>query len=267
MHLHPEDASITTGNEGEECTVYPAELIRLGECVKKEDFEIHRYSSHYACSCPAWRFQTNNVKQRTCKHLSDVLGDEYERRRVRMAEKVEENKTRQRDESHPPHDPYRSPETTPSKRVKWTCSKASETLHIPISSQEIRISTGNGDQITMGWRDKKLFVLLAQTWPDGDARTSKGSADPSGWWISEKLDGVRAIWDGSQLWSRNGRLWAAPSWFTDCAYPRANVVLPNRLPLDGELWIGRGLFELTSSVCRSKVRDKNSPRLLMNGIK
>src|SRR5215211_5227930 len=34
-------------------------------------------------------------------------------------------------------------------------------------------------------------VLLAETWD--------GVIDPTGWWLSEKLDGVRAYWDGQQL--------------------------------------------------------------------
>ena len=33
-------------------------------------------------------------------------------------------------------------------------------------------------------------LLLAESWD--------GISDPSGWWLSEKLDGVRAGWDGSR---------------------------------------------------------------------
>jgi DNA ligase 1 len=39
-------------------------------------------------------------------------------------------------------------------------------------------------------------LLLAESW---DFIT-----DPIGWWLSEKLDGVRALWDGKQFWSRLG---------------------------------------------------------------
>ncbi|MFM2486278.1 DNA ligase [Celerinatantimonas yamalensis] len=46
--------------------------------------------------------------------------------------------------------------------------------------------------------------------------------------VSEKYDGVRAYWDGQQLWTRHGRLIRAPKAFT------ANF--PSQ-PLDGELWI------------------------------
>ncbi|HMB15930.1 MAG TPA: DNA ligase [Pelovirga sp.] len=61
----------------------------------------------------------------------------------------------------------------------------------------------------------------------------------AGWWMSEKLDGIRGYWDGSQLYSKNGTLLAAPKEFT--------AELPP-FPLEGELWGGRGTFEQTSSI-------------------
>ena len=63
--------------------------------------------------------------------------------------------------------------------------------------------------------------------------------DIRGWWMSEKYDGVRGYWTGSQLVSRAGGAFAAPPWFT------ANF--PNT-PLDGELWLGRGTFAELSSI-------------------
>src|SRR5262245_42829230 len=67
------------------------------------------------------------------------------------------------------------------------------------------------------------------------------SADPTGWWLSEKLDGVRAYWDGKQFFSRLGNLFHAPDWFV--------AGLPD-VPLDGELWIGRKKFQRTVSIAR-----------------
>ncbi|GGC65093.1 DNA ligase [Marinobacter halophilus] len=61
------------------------------------------------------------------------------------------------------------------------------------------------------------------------------------YWVSEKLDGVRAYWDGEQLWSRGGHVYAAPVWFTK-HFPKQ--------PLDGELWSGRGRFAELSGVVR-----------------
>lgn len=45
-------------------------------------------------------------------------------------------------------------------------------------------------------------LLLAKSWDP--------SIDPTGWWISEKYDGVRAHWDGKRLWTRGGNPISAP---------------------------------------------------------
>ena len=37
--------------------------------------------------------------------------------------------------------------------------------------------------------------------------------DPTGWYMSEKFDGVRCIWDGKNLYSRNGNKFYPPSYF------------------------------------------------------
>jgi DNA ligase 1 len=59
--------------------------------------------------------------------------------------------------------------------------------------------------------------------------------DIRSYWKSEKLDGIRAIWNGTQLVTRNGKLIKAPQWFIE--------PLPN-YPLEGELWAGRNNFAL-----------------------
>ncbi len=64
------------------------------------------------------------------------------------------------------------------------------------------------------------------------------------YWVSEKLDGIRARWDGTELRTRNGNKIYAPAWFTT-NWPEATI--------DGELWIARGKFELTASIVLSKL--------------
>ena len=59
--------------------------------------------------------------------------------------------------------------------------------------------------------------------------------DLAGFLATEKLDGVRAYWDGSRLWTRGGAVIAAPE--------RITSALPAGVHLDGELWAGRGRFE------------------------
>ena len=63
------------------------------------------------------------------------------------------------------------------------------------------------------------------------------------YYVSEKLDGVRARWDGKQLSSRNGITFAAPSWFTRG--------FPDHI-MDGELWIARGKYQQVVSIVRRK---------------
>ncbi|MDM5147148.1 DNA ligase [Candidatus Persebacteraceae bacterium Df01] len=63
----------------------------------------------------------------------------------------------------------------------------------------------------------------------------------SDYYVSEKLDGVRAYWDGKKLISRKGNVFTAPTWFVK-NFPDA--------PLDGELWSGRGQFDFISGTVR-----------------
>lgn len=76
-------------------------------------------------------------------------------------------------------------------------------------------------------------LLLAQPW--------ENDVDLAGWWISEKLDGVRAYWDGKQFLSRQGNRFHAPDWFV-ASFPAQ--------PLDGELWLARKAFQRTVSIVR-----------------
>mmetsp|Transcript_21865 Transcript_21865/g.85686 ORF Transcript_21865/g.85686 Transcript_21865/m.85686 type:complete len:758 (-) Transcript_21865:2367-4640(-) len=84
-------------------------------------------------------------------------------------------------------------------------------------------------------------VMLAFKW-------EPASVDPTGWWMSEKLDGVRAYWNGKRLLSRNGNSFPAPEWFTDA--------LPDDMHLDGELWCGRGQFQIAVSIARTEGSDE-----------
>ena len=70
----------------------------------------------------------------------------------------------------------------------------------------------------------------------------------SGWWMSEKLDGWRAYWNGERLISRNGKPLRAPAWWLKA--------LPKGVHLDGELWAGRGtLGKIKAALGRRIPRD------------
>jgi DNA ligase-1 len=105
-----------------------------------------------------------------------------------------------------------------------------------------------------------------------------GKTKLGGMYVSEKLDGSRCFWDGgitrgmetvgvpwaglihpkkltpkdkvkpisTGLWSRYGNPIIAPDWFLDA--------LP-KVPLDGELWCGRGNFQLSRSICSGDTPD------------
>lgn len=80
--------------------------------------------------------------------------------------------------------------------------------------------------------------MLAQIW--------RSELPLQDYWVSEKLDGVRGYWNGQQLISRGGQVIAAPHWFTQ-GWPS--------IPMDGELWAGRGQFSHAQSTTAQTVAD------------
>lgn len=158
-----------------------------------------------SCSCPAWRNQSKPIEARTCKHLKKVRGIAAEEARVGAALAP------------------RTRTVTPQ----------------PVNERAATTKAAQRQQEGTKLRPDekaKLFgppVLLAHKWD--------GKRDVIGWWMSEKLDGVRAYWNGSEFVTRQGNIYRAPSWFTKG--------LPS-LPLDGELWMGRQRFPETISVVK-----------------
>ena len=63
------------------------------------------------------------------------------------------------------------------------------------------------------------------------------------YWVSEKYDGVRGFWDCRTLRTRGGETVQAPAWFT-AGWPE--------VPMDGELWAGRGRFSHAQSTTRQQ---------------
>ena len=74
----------------------------------------------------------------------------------------------------------------------------------------------------------------------------RGGIDVTEYFVSEKLDGVRGRWDGHALWTRGGGRIDVPDWFV-AGWPP--------VPMDGELWIGRGRFEEVSAIVRAQRAD------------
>ena len=96
-------------------------------------------------------------------------------------------------------------------------------------------------------------LLATESIPLLLAETEQGQSDVSLFLVSEKLDGVRAYWDGKALRTRNGNAINAPDWFTEGFPGRA---------LDGELWIGRGKFDALSGAVRRQAPDETEWRTI-----
>ncbi|MCG8563626.1 MAG: DNA ligase [Desulfobacterales bacterium] len=94
-----------------------------------------------------------------------------------------------------------------------------------------------------------LFVLIPtvvlaqmQGTPMGAGQWT-GDTEVTGWWMSEKLDGVRGCWTGRSMESKSGKPLPVPPEFTRGFPP---------FPLDGELWMGRGTFSTMVGLARQK---------------
>ena len=88
-------------------------------------------------------------------------------------------------------------------------------------------------------------LMLANVYREG--------MDLTNYWVSEKYDGVRGYWDGQQLLTRGGERVMAPAWFT-AGWPQ--------VPMDGELWAGRGKFAHAVSTVRQQTPDEDAWRAL-----
>lgn len=76
------------------------------------------------------------------------------------------------------------------------------------------------------------------------ANVLSDNIDVTQYLVSEKYDGVRAMWDGKVLRFRSGNIVNVPAWFL--------AKLPQQ-KLDGELWLGRERFEELSGVVKKNM--------------
>lgn len=95
---------------------------------------------------------------------------------------------------------------------------------------------------------QKPDLLLLKTYKDQNI---------TGWVMSEKLDGIRAYWDGKQLYFRSGKIINAPKWFTK-DYPPFEI--------DGELWTKKADFENISSIVRDKIPNDKAWHTITHNI-
>jgi DNA ligase-1 len=90
--------------------------------------------------------------------------------------------------------------------------------------------------------NSKCFVMLSHNIKNVDAKVLTGD-----WYLSEKHDGIRAIWDGSKLLTRSKREFSfVPDWF---------IKLLPEYPLEGEIIVPGKPFSYFSGVTIRKTDD------------
>jgi DNA ligase-1 len=189
-----------------------------------------------SCTCPAYKFSIakKGIENCTCKHIVTVFGEKLEQDRLRRNSNTNNNAG----ENVVPPTARSSASTAPpaAKRSKVGASAK--------GGKESTTSTASASTAIMDENPaipKK--ITLAKEW---DPKTN-----PTGYWMSEKLDGMRAFWDGKgTIWSRTGKRVRCPQFFMSG--------LPKGVELDGELFMGRGRFQNVMSVCRSHGGDSTS---------
>jgi ATP-dependent DNA ligase len=82
-------------------------------------------------------------------------------------------------------------------------------------------------------------VMNAKKWGPAEKEMKR---DPTGYWASEKYDGLRGVWNGTEFISKGGNAFHAPEWFTEG--------LPRHISLDGELWGGRDTQQTIQGIVR-----------------
>ncbi len=198
-----------------------ANILKDGEVAYiqgsgKKPYELKNVGGVYSCSCPAWRNQSANIDMRTCKHLRAHLGSAVEDARL----------------GNKPAGPVIDSNVEVRKIVKGQTIAEAKGI-----DQNIILNRAKEQGRKLRPDEKAQLngppILLAHKF--------ENDTDPTGWWCSEKLDGVRAFWDGENLISRQGNIFHAPDWF--------KAALPKH-QLDGELWMGRQKFQKTISVVK-----------------
>lgn len=196
-------------------------MLQPGESVQVQGSAATPYTvkNHdgriWSCTCPGWRNSPGKVDEKICKHVRAERGDAPTNGKTAV-------------KTAPAVALVQTPATTTQP---WYLTAAQRAAII--ASEEARV----GRKLRQDEKTK-LFgpkILLANDYLDNQF-------DPTGWWWSEKLDGLRAYWDGTHFVTRGGNVFDAPDWFTKD--------LPKH-SLDGELYLGMHMLEETVSICLS----------------
>jgi DNA ligase-1 len=169
----------------------------------------------------AWRNQSRMpTNARSCKHLRALLGDAYEDARLKL--------------KNPDGDTFgQNSRAKPASKAKGKGKTAAS----PRNKKAAGGDDDDEDDDEDAPKKKVPELLLANKWDLDDG------PDPTGWWMSEKLDGVRyaafsrmlcvmlisdpprTYWDGKQMLSRLGNPFTPPDWFLESMSGRRGIFL------------------------------------------
>ncbi|CEH13077.1 hypothetical protein CBOM_01020 [Ceraceosorus bombacis] len=175
----------------------PKVLLQINEIQEvkgsgSSTYKLKRLSDHYSCSCPAWAFQGRGKapNQRSCKHLKGLLGNEYELKRT------DEGSSATAQAMTDAKKAASKPSGKGKRKGTATATSSSADASSSKKSKGSQEEGGAADGVDIGsgpvGADGKPFkgVMLANSWK------LEGKKDPAGYWMSEKLDGVRGHWTG-----------------------------------------------------------------------
>jgi DNA ligase-1 len=225
---------------------WPAGLAP-GECkeVRGSRGDVYILKHHVdggglSCTCPSWQMQPGVHPKlpgmaRTCKHWDAEAGALVMKRHIaRGLEALGEDYVPRAERA----------DVIEARDKKRARCEATGVLYKPFSRQRVS-SSADGVPMEPGERlqppaDGGFFGAesFALAW-------DLTGQPVEGMWMSEKLDGVRAYYDGNgRFWSRNGKQFKAP--------PEVAAQVPFGTPLDGELWMGRGTFQQMNGFLKRK---------------
>jgi DNA ligase 1 len=100
-----------------------------------------------------------------------------------------------------------------------------------------------------------LFSILSLLAFDVQKPKIYSDQNISGWYMSEKLDGIRGYWNGKKFYTKNGNIINIPKKFTK-NFPS--------FALDGELWSRRNDFEFIQSTVLDKTPSTKWEKITYN---
>jgi DNA ligase-1 len=170
-------------------------------------------------------------------------------------------------------DTVKSKKVSMENYIDYTTEKSLERINLPLGTdgtvvypyQNAPVRKSGEDIYVPAMKDK--FMLADTVFKPDETKISSRVSDyhyltdlsikqpPIGWYMSEKFDGQRAIWDGSKFVTRGSssgepRVYPyVPIWFI--------ALMPPGIALDGEFFIARGKFSQTTSILKTKLKDES----------